>query len=81
MLLELADMLRGQVSVLRRHRLWRDDGKPDFHALDKGQFARAVAEELECIQRELARVAVRAPHDEPDGLDRLGAGVLQTVRA
>jgi prolyl-tRNA synthetase len=47
------DAEAGQVSVLRRHRLWREDGKPDFHALDKDQFAAAAAEELECIQREL----------------------------
>jgi prolyl-tRNA synthetase len=43
----------GQVSVLRRHRLWRQDGKPDFHALARDQFAAAAATELECIQHEL----------------------------
>ena len=47
------DAEAGQVSVLRRHRLWRDDGKPDFHAMDKQQFAAAAATELEGIQREI----------------------------
>ena len=43
----------GQVSVLRRHRLYRADGKADFHAMERGQFLAAAATELECIQREL----------------------------
>ncbi len=47
------DAAAGQVSVLRRHRLWRDDGKPDFHAMARDQFLCAAATELECIQREL----------------------------
>ncbi|HUQ13048.1 MAG TPA: His/Gly/Thr/Pro-type tRNA ligase C-terminal domain-containing protein, partial [Novosphingobium sp.] len=47
------DVEAGQVSVLRRHRLWRDDGKPDFHGVEHGEFIAAAAEELECIQREL----------------------------
>ena len=47
------DAEAGQVSVLRRHRLWRDDGKPDFQAMDKLQFAAAAAAELEHIQQVL----------------------------
>jgi prolyl-tRNA synthetase len=47
------DAESGQVSVLRRHRLYRDDGKADFHAMDRAQFVAAAAEELEGIQREL----------------------------
>ena len=47
------DVEAGQVSVLRRHRLWREDGKPDFHAMDRQQFAAAAAAELEGMQREL----------------------------
>jgi prolyl-tRNA synthetase len=47
------DAASGQVSVLRRHRLWRDDAKPDFHALPRDQFLKAAAAELEGIQREL----------------------------
>jgi prolyl-tRNA synthetase len=56
------DAAAGQVSVLRRHRLWREDGKPDFHALARDQFLAAAAEELECIQRELFEEA-RARRD------------------
>jgi prolyl-tRNA synthetase len=52
------DAEAGQVSVLRRHRLWREDGKPDFHAIDKAQFTAAAATELECIQRELHEEAL-----------------------
>jgi len=52
------DAEAGQVSVLRRHRLWREDGKPDFHAIDRQQFAAAAATELECIQRELHEEAL-----------------------
>ena len=47
------DAEAGQVSVLRRHRLYRADGKADFHAMERGQFVAAAAAELECIQREL----------------------------
>jgi len=47
------DAEAGQVSVLRRHRLWRDDGKPNFEAMDKQQFAAAAAVELDGIQRAL----------------------------
>ena len=47
-----------QVTVLRRHRLWREDGKLDFHAMEKPQFAAAAATELECIQRELHEEAL-----------------------
>jgi prolyl-tRNA synthetase len=47
------DAAGGQISVLRRHRLWREDGKVDFHPLARDQFLSAAAGELECIQREL----------------------------
>jgi prolyl-tRNA synthetase len=47
------DAAGGQVSVLRRHRLWREDGKPDFQALARDQFVSAAVAELEGIQREL----------------------------
>ena len=47
------DAASGQVSVLRRHRLWRDDGKVDFHAMARDQFVAAAAAELEGIQHEL----------------------------
>jgi prolyl-tRNA synthetase len=47
------DAASGQVSVLRRHRLWREDGKVDFHPLARDSFVLAAATELEGIQREL----------------------------
>jgi prolyl-tRNA synthetase len=47
------DAAGGQVSVLRRNRLWRQDGKPDFQALARDQFLSAAVDELEDIQREL----------------------------
>jgi prolyl-tRNA synthetase len=46
-----------QVSVLRRHRLYNETGKADFHAMARGQFVSAAATELECIQRELLEEA------------------------
>jgi prolyl-tRNA synthetase len=51
------DAAGGQVSVLRRHRLYRDDGKVNFVAMECGQFLAAAATELECIQRELHQEA------------------------
>jgi prolyl-tRNA synthetase len=53
----------GQVSVLRRDRLWRDDGKPGFAAMPRSQFAETAASELEDIQRALYEEA-RARRDE-----------------
>ncbi|QGN53325.1 aminoacyl--tRNA ligase-related protein [Novosphingobium sp. Gsoil 351] len=47
------DAEAGQISVLRRHRLWNTAGKPDFHAMPHDEFVTAAATELECIQREL----------------------------
>jgi prolyl-tRNA synthetase len=47
------DAAGGHVSVLRRHRLWRDDGKVNFAPLGREEFLAAAAEEIACIQREL----------------------------
>ncbi len=47
------DAAGGLVSVLRRHRLWNETGKVDFHAMARDQFVAAAATELEGIQREL----------------------------
>jgi prolyl-tRNA synthetase len=52
------DAASGQVSVLRRHRLWNEAGKVDFHAMARDQFVAAAATELECIQRELHEEAL-----------------------
>ena len=43
----------GQVSVLRRDRLWREDGKPAFVGQAKDAFVAGAASELEDIQRSL----------------------------
>ena len=49
-----------QVSVLRRHRLWNESGKPNFTAMARQQFVSAAATEIEGIQRELhAEAAAR----------------------
>ena len=47
------DAAGGQVSVLRRDRLWRDDAKPNFVGQDKDTFLAAAASELEAIQQSL----------------------------
>jgi prolyl-tRNA synthetase len=52
------DAASGQVSVLRRHRLWNESGKVDFHAMERDQFVAAAAQELECVQRELHEEAL-----------------------
>ncbi len=68
------DAAGGQVSVLRRHRLWRDDGKPDFAAMAKEQFLSAAATELECIQRELhAEALARRDANIERGVDSFEA--------
>ncbi|WP_338465749.1 aminoacyl--tRNA ligase-related protein [Novosphingobium sp. ZN18A2] len=43
----------GQVSVLRRDQLWREDGKANFVAMARDEFVSAAAGELEDIQRSL----------------------------
>ena len=47
------DAAGGQVSVLRRDRLWRDDGKPGFVAGARDEFVAEAASEIEDIQRSL----------------------------
>jgi len=47
------DAESGQVSVLRRHRLYTEGGKADFHSMARDRFVEAAAAELENIQREL----------------------------
>ena len=47
------DAAGGQVSVLRRDRLWREDGKPNFRAQGREEFLAAAAAEVEDIQRSL----------------------------
>ena len=47
------DAEAGLVSVLRRDRLWREDGKPGFVGQAKDAFVASAAGELEDIQRSL----------------------------
>ena len=47
------DAANGQVSALRRDRLWREDGKVQFVAQSRADFVAAAAAELEDIQRSL----------------------------
>ncbi len=47
------DAAGGQVSVLRRDRLWRDDAKPNFVGQARDAFLAAAASELEDVQRSL----------------------------
>ncbi len=70
------DAAGDQVSVLRRHRLWRADGKPDFLAMEKDQFLEVAADELACIQRELHAEALQRRdaniHRDIGSLEALG---------
>jgi prolyl-tRNA synthetase len=47
------DAAGGQVSVLRRDRLWRDDGKPNFSGQSKDAFLAAASAEIADIQASL----------------------------
>jgi len=44
------DMADGKVAVLRRDKLWREDGKPDFAFTALGEFVGQACELLEAIQ-------------------------------
>jgi prolyl-tRNA synthetase len=56
------DAAGGQVSVLRRDKLWREDGKPDFVGQAKEDFLAKAAGQLENIQTSLYAEA-RAKRD------------------
>jgi prolyl-tRNA synthetase len=47
------DAAGGQVSVLRRDRLWREDGKVSFAAMGRDAFLGQAAFEIEAVQRAL----------------------------
>jgi len=47
------DAAGGQVSVLRRDKLWREDAKPNFVGQDKDTFLANASAELESIQQTL----------------------------
>jgi prolyl-tRNA synthetase len=56
------DAAGGQVSVLRRDRLWNENGKPDFKAMAREDFLATASSELEALQSELFEQA-RARRD------------------
>jgi len=47
------DAASGQVSVVRRDRLWRQDGKVDFAAMARDAFLEGASAQIEDIQRSL----------------------------
>ena len=54
------DVSGGNVSVIRRDRLWREDGKTNFTVMTRDDFVAAAAAELEDVQRSLHDEALRA---------------------
>ena len=68
------DAASGQVSVIRRDRLWREDGKVNFAAQAKDDFIGKAAGELEDIQRSLhAEATGRRDANIMRGIDTLEA--------
>jgi prolyl-tRNA synthetase len=78
------DAAGGQVSVLRRDKLWRDDAKPNFVGQAKDDFLAAASAELESIQASLHGEAT-ARRDANivrgiDSLEKLGAHFSESAR-
>lgn len=68
------DAAGGQVSALRRDRLWREDGKVNFVGQGKDDFLAAAAAELEAIQHSLlAEATARRDANIHRGVDSLAA--------
>ena len=68
------DAAAGQVSVLRRDRLWRGDGKPNFAGQAKTEFLGAAAGELEAVQASLhAEATARRDANIVRGIDSIAA--------
>jgi len=68
------DAAGGQVSVLRRDRLWREDGKPNFIGQAQDEFLGKAAGELEDIQQALfAEARDRRDANIHRGIDSLEA--------
>ncbi|MBS0476646.1 MAG: proline--tRNA ligase [Proteobacteria bacterium] len=63
------DAAGGQVSVLRRDRLWRNDGKINFIAQSKDEFLVQAVAELEDVQRAL----------HADATGRRDAQIIRTI--
>ncbi|MDG2002699.1 MAG: His/Gly/Thr/Pro-type tRNA ligase C-terminal domain-containing protein [Novosphingobium sp.] len=68
------DAAAGQVTTLRRDRLWNEQGKPNFSASARDKFVALAAAELEDIQTSLFKEA-KARHDANivRGIDSLDA--------
>jgi prolyl-tRNA synthetase len=68
------DAASGQVSALRRDRLWREDGKPNFVGQAKDEFLGSAVAELEDIQRSLhADAQAKRDANIHRGIDSLDA--------
>ena len=68
------DAASGQVSAIRRDRLWQDNGKVAFAAQSRADFLASAAAELEDIQRALhAEATARRDAQIVRGLDSLDA--------
>ena len=68
------DAESGQVSVLRRNRLWREDGKPDFRGEAREAFVAGAGVELEAIQAAMFDTAkARRDAQIVRGIDSLDA--------
>jgi len=66
------DAAGGQVSVLRRDRLWHEDGKVNFAAQSRDEFLSRAATELEAIQHNLhAEAAARRDRQIERGVTTL----------
>lgn len=68
------DAAGGQVSVVRRDRLWREDGKVNFTAQSRDEFLARASAELEDIQRALHdEAAARRDANIVRGIDSIDA--------
>ncbi len=68
------DAAGGQVSVLRRDRLWREDAKPNFVGQARDEFLAAAAGELEAVQASLhAQATARRDANITTGIDSMAA--------
>jgi prolyl-tRNA synthetase len=68
------DAAAGQVSVLRRDQLWREDGKPAFVGEARDSFVAHAAGEVEAIQHALhAEALARRDAQITRGIDTLDA--------
>jgi prolyl-tRNA synthetase len=66
------DAAGGQVSALRRDRLWREDGKVNFVAGSRDEFVASAAAELEAVQHALhAEATGRRDAQIQRGIDSL----------